>query len=429
MAGGRRMAAAELLQWEEIAVVVRENPDELDLREVELIENIFRMDLGWAERVELTARIHALYSEKKKGDWTQTETAELVDRAVGSVNQHLLLAEAMEILPELREAKTEDEANKRFNAFYESLLVAEAKKRKAVAEATEAEQHTGTVAISVDDDTTDPPPVTGDDTTDSAPITTSPSRTSPAAVFLMRLGRSYRIGDAFDGLAKLPDEGERLKFAEVDPPYAIGIHEKKREGIQTADQLKEYEEIEPEDYPEFLRKLTTELYRVLAPHAHIVFWFGIQWYQEVHNALTAAGFLIDSIPAIWKKKQGQTNQPELYLARTYEPFFYGRKPGGYGNIHTKKGRSNIFEHSGVSSTLRYHPTQKPVPLLVELITVFGSWLPESHSDILVPFLGSGSTILAGEQLGYKVIGWDLSAEYREKFLFAAEYTYNQRFKL
>lgn len=58
---------------------------------------------------------------------------------------------------------------------------------------------------------------------------------------------------------------------------------------------------------------------------------------------------------------------------------------------------------------RYHPTQKPVGLLVKLL---GDYCVKSRT-IFDPYLGSGSTVVAAKRLGRKFIGIEISKEYCE----------------
>jgi DNA modification methylase len=37
------------------------------------------------------------------------------------------------------------------------------------------------------------------------------------------------------------------------------------------------------------------------------------------------------------------------------------------------------------------------------------------SKVIVPFLGSGNTILAAENCGMQALGWDLSQQYKDSF--------------
>ena len=68
-----------------------------------------------------------------------------------------------------------------------------------------------------------------------------------------------------------------------------------------------------------------------------------------------------------------------------------------------------------------HPTVKPLALMRYLITLIS---PPTNASILDPFAGSGSTIVAAEQLGIKAIGIEKQAEYveiaRARLKYAAE---------
>ena len=115
------------------------------------------------------------------------------------------------------------------------------------------------------------------------------------------------------------------------------------------------------------------------------------------------------IPGIWVKGGGQTQQPSLYLANSYEPFFYARKGGGR---IVRQGRSNLFEFRVVNPDNKIHPTERPIEMIQELITTFC----EPQSMVLVPFAGSGNTLLAAANLNMKAIGFDLAQEYKDAFI-------------
>jgi len=53
----------------------------------------------------------------------------------------------------------------------------------------------------------------------------------------------------------------------------------------------------------------------------------------------------------------------------------------------------------------YHPTEKPVPLIKELL------VKSTAQTILDPFMGSGTTLVAAKELGRKAIGIEISKEY------------------
>src|ERR1035437_2321183 len=54
-AGGRRLKGATMAGLEKIPALIRKVEGEIDSREIELIENTFRKDFTWQERVSITA--------------------------------------------------------------------------------------------------------------------------------------------------------------------------------------------------------------------------------------------------------------------------------------------------------------------------------------------------------------------------------------
>src|SRR5690606_5605764 len=137
-----------------------------------------------------------------------------------------------------------------------------------------------------------------------------------------------------------------------DPPYGIDLTKQKGSKDSPDSTVHGYQEVPQDAYAEFLDKLTKELYRVAAPNAWLVFWYGPTWHHQVITSLKNAGWSVDDIPAIWYKPQGQTLQPEINLARCYEPFFVCRKGKPVLN---KRGHKNVLEGPGVPPDQKYHP--------------------------------------------------------------------------
>lgn len=64
-----------------------------------------------------------------------------------------------------------------------------------------------------------------------------------------------------------------------------------------------------------------------------------------------------------------------------------------------------------TETPRIHPTQKPLSLLKSLIEIF-----TDRGDVVIdPCAGSGSTLLAAEQLGRKAYGFEIKKEFCKAF--------------
>jgi DNA modification methylase len=93
--------------------------------------------------------------------------------------------------------------------------------------------------------------------------------------------------------------------------------------------------------------------------------------------------------------------PESILANNYECFFYVRK--GYPSI-TRQGRANVFSYKTVPAQRKVHPTERPIELIQDILQTF-CW---EGARLMVPFAGSGNTLLAASNLGLTAFGYDLS---------------------
>lgn len=372
-AGGRRLEAAKRAGLTKIPALLRDNKgDEVDMREVELIENTFRKDFTWQEQSSLIAELDRLMREKHGGQWSTRKTAELLGHSHPmNVSRALQMQEAMQI-PELREEmvkmKTADEAMKLVKRFEEAIVTKELRRRQ------------------------------------------TKTNNEGMSTMLKIADNSYRVGDALQGL--VDTKAKSVQFIEVDPPYGIDLGVQKKK-VDATNIVKDYNEVARAEYQAFVEIVAQETYRIAAGDCWMIFWYGPTHHAMIYTALTSAGWKVDEIPAIWTKGGGQTNAPEVHLARAYEPFFVCRK--GNPLLH-KRGRANVFEFA--PATKKYHPTERPLALMAELLDVF--LLEAGNITVLIPFLGSGVTLRACYLRGIRGFGWDLSGDYKDKFMLAVE---------
>jgi len=396
LAGGRRYEAARRLGLEKIPVLVRKTEDELDAREVELLENVMRKDMTWSERALLVKRIATLYKEKTGTDYgKRTAIAKMLDKSKGWITRQLQLADALEAIPELAEEKTEDDAFKQLQRAAEDIEVEQRR-----------EQHREQIASKFGIDLSD---LSGIDPEQFLNDSASGEHERTAIDWLAIAEANYYVCDVFEGLKSL--EPGSFQLLEVDPPYGIDLATVRQE--RNEHELDRYNEVSSDEYPEFLSKLCQLCYRAAAENSWMIFWFGPTWHCQVREAILAAGFKLDDIPGIWAKPSGQTNRPDLYLARSYEPFLIARK--GSPTI-VKKGRSNIFSYPVVPPSERYHSTQRPIDLMVDILETFGY----PGTQVLIPFLGSGVTLRACYKLDMMGIGCDLDQRNKDRFMLQIE---------
>jgi len=108
---------------------------------------------------------------------------------------------------------------------------------------------------------------------------------------------------------------------------------------------------------------------------------------------------------VWDKggAAGGGGDTAVCLKRTWELIQVARN----GPIGARQ--ESVWAHSSTPAMMSLHPTQKPESLMLRLIETF----TKRDAVVCDPFMGSGTTLLAGKRLGRKVIGIELDERYCE----------------
>lgn len=373
VAGGRRLRACQEIGMETIPVrIFTQALSELDLRILELAENIQRKDMTWQESNTLQREIHRLQQEKHGKatpgsgpitGWRIEDTATMLGVSKSQASESIRLAEKLEkfapVLGDASQYKTENDARKAVKAVEEAMIRAELAKRA--------------------------------------------EKKANSDSFTRLLSQSYQVGDCLEGLKTYPDQS--FDFAEVDPPYSIDLNEKKRDNS-----CENYEEVKDFDFLIFNRSILEQLYRVLKPNTFCLYWFGIDpWYKPLLDLTREVGFEGSAIPLIWTKPNGQSLSPNTSLANCYETALILKKGSP---VLAKPGHSNVFSYQPVAAQKKWHPTQKPLELYTEIYETFSF----EGSKCVTPFAGSGASILAAHMVKRFSVGWDLSKEFKGGYL-------------
>ena len=145
-----------------------------------------------------------------------------------------------------------------------------------------------------------------------------------------------------------------------------------------------------------------EIYRVLKNKAHCYIMINSRNLKELQVEAEKVGFKFQNL-LIWDKGNVTPNQ---YYMGGYELILMLRK-GGAKPINNM-GTSNIIKIPNIIGK-KQHPTEKPIKLMEILI--------ENSSNegdlVLDPFMGSGSTAKAADNLSRKFIGIELDNSYFE----------------
>ncbi len=124
----------------------------------------------------------------------------------------------------------------------------------------------------------------------------------------------------------------------------------------------------------------------------------------VHDSLIEAGFDIRS-QIVWVKSQLVIGRGHYHYQ--HEPCWYAVRKGATGHWHGDRKQTTIWQIPKPQKSETGHSTQKPVECMrrpMENNSVPGNAVYE-------PFSGSGTTIIAGEQSGRRVLAIELNPIY------------------
>ena len=393
IAGGRRVAAHIHLGRTTIPFITKDQLDPIALKELELEENLQRENLTWQDEVRAmrdlmqmrqarfgkatqgrpSAATAALMGEPDKGYGNQNLADEL-NKAYGTVVMDITLANGLDKYPELNQEKTKSSAFKRLKRLEETAYRQELARR-----------NTETPVISSTAETN------GEDAT--AGTTRQPIR---KAVWKGR-GILYHA-DARDVLRVY--EPNSIDCIVCDPPYALGLF---KEGQATGGaRLAENQGTMYDDDPQVIMDMLDEVFfhasKLLKPDGHAYVFFHMTRYEPIYlmlrkhfgNRGDTNHPAIEETPIVWIKNTPGIGDPNRNWVYAYEPCFFINR----GRQLQTPQAFNYLKYDTVQKD-KIHPTEKPVQLLRHLITASCV----KGEVVLDMFAGSGSTLVAADQVG------------------------------
>ena len=216
---------------------------------------------------------------------------------------------------------------------------------------------------------------------------------------LFRLGRHRLLcGDATraEDVGRLMD-GEKADMVFTDPPYNVDYTGK------TADALKiQNDKMEGGAFRAFLTDAFARMVESSKPGAPAYVCHADTEGYNFRGAFADAGWLLKQC-IIWEKHHFVMGRQDYQWQ--HEPILYGWKPGP----HRFYGGRNLTTIWKVDRPManREHPTMKPVALVAQAVKN-----STKGGDIVLDlFLGSGTTLIACEQLGRTCYGMEISPQY------------------
>lgn len=187
-------------------------------------------------------------------------------------------------------------------------------------------------------------------------------------------------GDCRDILPHL----EPVDLVLTDPPYGIGEARGKNKSRSNMARSKDYGFSSWDDAPPDQETILN----VISKGSHSILWGGNYF----------SGLPPSPCWLVWDKDNGANDFADCELAWT--------------NME-KAVRKIKFRWAGMlqqdmkNKEVRWHPTQKPVPVISWALQLGGG------QTVLDPFMGSGTTLRAAKDLGRKAIGIEIEEKYCE----------------
>lgn len=204
-------------------------------------------------------------------------------------------------------------------------------------------------------------------------------------------------------------DGQKADLWITDPPYnvALGMNETPEQARsrnrRTDGKVVSNDHMPDADFRQFLIKCFYVAFDVLKPGSSFYIWHADSEGLNFRGAVADCGQKTRQC-LIWKKSSLIMGRQD-YQWR-HEPCLYGWREGASHNWYSDRKQTTILEFDKPSRS-EEHPTMKPVALFAYQIGNSTA----SQQLIYDSFLGSGTTLIAAEQLGRKCYGMEISPQY------------------
>lgn len=347
IAGERRLTAIQSLGWTHVPVQYTSELDELETQLIELEENIRRENIQWDDECRAVDRYHRLRVSQEPEQTIEATAAELGQVPTG-ISKKLQVAKELARGNEL--VKNADKLSTAIN-----ITQREASRRLAnvgLATPSIAKALTGSTEI-------------------------IPERKAPPLI-------NVDFIEYADSYTERP-----FNFLHCDFPYGVKMH---KSGQGANKEFGSYDDDE-DVYWRLLDCLERNMNNLVAPSAHLMFWFSMDFYHETTQRLTNMGWRVNPFPLIWFKSDNTGIIPDAQRGprRVYETCLFASRDDRL--LSARGAVSNLFAAPGREKEI--HMNEKPEAMLRH----FMNMIVDEHTFMLDPTCGSGNACKAAQSLG------------------------------
>ena len=190
-------------------------------------------------------------------------------------------------------------------------------------------------------------------------------------------------------------DGNRADLWLSDPPYNVAYTGKTKDAF-TIDN----DAMSDADFRAFLNKAFGLAFSAMKPGASFYIWHADTEGYNFRGAVRDCKQLVRQC-LVWKKQALVLGRQDYHWR--HEPCLYGWKDGASHGWYSDRRQTTVLEFDRPNAN-DVHPTMKPVALIAYQIG--NSTAPQGL--VFDNFLGSGTTLIAAEQLGRRCFGIELS---------------------
>lgn len=367
VAGERRFTAITSLGWTSVPAQFTTDLSELELGIIELEENIKRQAISWQDEALAVDKFHRLRLQQDP-EQTLEKTAQELGQSQPNITKKIAVAKEIQ----------------RGNG-----LVQNADKLSTAINITSREQSRrlasiGTINTNLLDD------FTGEET-----------QVAERKVPLLNTD----FIEWADAYCERP-----FNLLHCDFPYGVDMHKSGQGANQEFGSYHDSADV----YWQLLDCLGRNMDSLVAPSAHLIFWFSMDYYHDTVEALARMGWRVNPFPLIWWKSDNTGVIPDAQRGprRVYETAFLASR--GDRKLTPRGAVSNLYAHAGRGKEL--HMNEKPVPMLSHFL----SMLTDEYTHFLDPTCGSANAVKAAQALGASSV---LGIEKNEEFFLRSSAAY------
>lgn len=371
IAGERRLEAVRLLGLPTVTVQYLEDLSDDQMYLIEIEENVKRSDLTWQDLNTAYSIYHKKLVQMHGPEWTFLKTAEQL-----GINKHTLSKHLSVYADRHRPNSMLDKAET-FNQAYTMAQRAQERRTDALV------------------DKVMPAAVASQQENFAEPVIFPPM----AEDFGLPPESSWDIKVA-DFTTWAEQSQQKFNFIHCDFPYGVNTGDK--HGQAGGKTLGLYDDSFA-TYEKLIGTFLSSQHNFVAPKAHMIFWFAMNYYDYTKSRLEAGGWVVNPYPLIWHKTNGMGILPDKDRGprRVYETAFLC-------SLGDKKIVRAVGNCVGGVSNREYHQSEKPY----EVLHHFFRMVTDESTTFLDPTCGSGMAVKVAHALNAEyALGLELDEEF------------------